>query len=349
MPIVQNLVVDEFGTHVGKYSERVKVTKKGTVVMQAPLLHLESLTIASRGVSLSADVVEECTERGIPIHFINRRGQAYASLYSAGLTGTVATRRAQLTAYHDGRGLRLALAFGIGKLGNQANLLKYMAKYRKESDPDLYKELRLRADEILDQLIEIERVGNYPEVRDGEATVDDLRAELLGLEGSGSRRYWGAIKRVLPEGYGFPGRKGRGARDPINGALNYGYGILYSVCERCLTLAGLDPYAGFLHADRPGKPSLVLDFIEEFRQPVVDRTMIGLANKGVAFEQEENGLLTKDTRRMLADKVNARLEAPTPYEGKKHPLRAVMQMQARHMATFLRCERTSYEPFTMTW
>ncbi|MER3513307.1 MAG: CRISPR-associated endonuclease Cas1, partial [Chloroflexota bacterium] len=81
---------------------------------------------------------------------------------------------------------------------------------------------------------------------------------------------------------------------------NYGYGILYGQVERALVLAGLDPYAGFIHVDRPGKPSLVLDLIEEFRQAVVDRTVLGLVNKGVALEQDEEGRLTEGTRRMLA-------------------------------------------------
>jgi CRISPR-associated protein Cas1 len=159
MPIVQHLVVDEYGAHVGKYSQRLKVTKRGETLAQAPLLHLESVTIAGKGVSISAEAVRECTERGIPIYFISGTGRAYASLYSAGLTGTIATRRAQLAALNDRRGLRLALWFGIGKLNNQANLLKYMAKYRKETDPDLYTELRLRATEVLDHLIEIEYIG----------------------------------------------------------------------------------------------------------------------------------------------------------------------------------------------
>lgn len=349
MPIIQHLIVDQFGAFVGKHSERLKVTKGNETLAQAPLLHLESLTIANQGVSLSAEVVRECTERGIPIYFISGSGTAYASLYSAGLAGTVATRRAQLLAYSTTRGLFLAMAFSAGKLQNQANLLKYMGKYRKDTDPPLYEELRLRAAEVLDATIEIERMRHYPEVVSGEATIEDLREELMGLEGRAGRQYWGAIRGVIPEEYGFSARTGKGARDPINSALNYGYGILYHLCERCLTLAGLDPYAGFLHADRPGKPSLTLDFVEEFRQPVVDRTVIGMANKHVAFEQEEDGLLTKEFRRTLAEKINERLDAPVSFEGKKVPLRVVMQMQARHVATFLRHERAEYTAFTMGW
>lgn len=349
MPIIQHLYIDEYGAHLGKHSERLMVTKKGETILQAPLLHLESVMIANQGVSLSAEAVRECTERGIPIYFISGSGTPYASLYSAGLTGTVATRRAQLLASQSSLGLKVAMLTSMGKLQNQANLIKYIAKYRKETDPALFNELHLRAGEVLDSLIEIERISHYPEVEDGSATLDDLRSELMGLEGRAGERYWGAIKLVLPEKYAFIGRTGRGATDPINAVLNYGYGILYGQSERCLVLAGLDPYAGFLHVDRPGKPSMTLDFIEEFRQSVVDRTVIGLAGKGVEFEQDNENLLTKNTRRMLATKIQERLESEVSFEGKHHPLRAVMQMQARHLATFLRAERFEYAPYQLAW
>ena len=93
----------------------------------------------------------------------------------------------------------------------------------------------------------------------------------------------------------------------------------------------------------------MLDLIEEFRQPVVDRTVIGLINKGVKLEQDERGRFTKETARMLATRVLDRLEGNEPYEQKKYPLRAIIQQQARHLATFLRNERLEYEPFVATW
>lgn len=347
--IVQHLVIDQYGAFLGKHSGRLIVTKGEEKIAQAPLIHLESVVIANRGVSLSADAVRECTERGIPIYFISGTGTAYASLYSAGLTGTIATRRAQLDALNTTRGLSLVLSFGMGKLQNQSNLLKYMAKYRKEADPDLHNELRLCADEVLDQIIEMERIREYPEFQEGTVTVKDLRQELMGIEGRGAQQYWKAIKQILPDKYKFTGRKGRGAADPINSALNYSYGILYGQVERSLVLAGLDPFAGFLHVDRPGKPSLTLDFIEEFRPVVVDRTVFGMANKNVSFDFDDHNMLTKETRKMLAEKINERLESEVSFEGKRHPIRAVIQMQARHIATFLRGERAVYEPLVMGW
>src|SRR5881409_3033564 len=82
------------------------------------------------------------------------------------------------------------------------------------------------------------------------------------LEGRAAQGYWSQIASIIPAELAWPGRETRGATDPFNAALNYGYGILYGQVEQALTLAGLDPYGGFLHADRPGKRSLVLDLIE---------------------------------------------------------------------------------------
>jgi CRISPR-associated protein Cas1 len=359
MSIVQHLIVEEYGAYVTKHSERLVVTKKDVTLVQAPLLHLEGVLIASSGVSISAEAVRECAERGIPIHFVSGTGSAYASLYSAGLTGTVQTRRAQLEAFGDARGLRAVIAFIGGKIASQANLLKYIAKYRKEAAPSLYEELRLCAGEVQDHQIELEelarRAAPRPEITGGvnaggeKATVDDWRSELMSIEGRAAQKYWAGIKQALPADCNWPGREGRGASDPVNVALNYGYGILYGQVERALVLAGLDPYAGFLHVDRPGKPSLTLDVIEEFRQAVVDRTVVGLFNKGVKVEQDEQQRLTPEARRMLAEKVLDRLESAEPYEGKRLPLRAIIQSRARHLAVFLRGERAAYEPFVVSW
>jgi len=347
MPIVQRLIVDQYGVFVGKHSERLQVMRSGEgtpserLVQEAPLLHLESVLVSGRGIGLSADAIAVCTERGIPIHFVDHRGRPYAALYSAGLTGTVLTRRAQLEAYTDRRGLALAKAFARGKISNQAGFLRYAAKYRKKTDADLYQELCSRADEVREHLEELRRLGMD--------TVEEARYLILSAEGRAAQKYWDALKQVIPERYGWPGRKTRGAGDPINASLNYGYGILYGQVERALVLAGLDPYGGFIHADRPGKPSLVFDLVEEFRQIVVDRTVVGMANKKMALELDGKRLLVKKSRRAIAEKVLARLEAAERYERKRQPLRIIIQSQARHIATFVRGDRETYKPFVAKW
>ncbi len=343
MPIIQHLVVETFGKHVGKHQERLQVTdlKSGATVVEAPLLHLESVLIGSRGISISADAIAACTERGIPINFLDGHGTPFAALYSAGLTGTVLTRRAQLQALCDGRGRAVAAAFCIGKLRNQSNLLRYMAKYRKEVAPDIYDELRQLATEVLDHVAEIERLGGQ--------TADDIRFELLSAEGRGAQRYWQGFRLLLKDSHDWPGRQTQGANDPVNAALNYGYGILYGQVERTAVLAGLDPYAGFLHVDRSGKPSLVLDLIEEFRAAAVDRAILSVINKGGTLANDERGRLDEPTRKLIAERVLERLDSPVRYAGKQNTLLTVMQAQARHLAVFLRGDRPEYEPFIANW
>ena len=133
---------------------------------------------------------------------------------------------------------------------------------------------------------EIQAVQSPKVERNGESPIDAVRTTLLNLEGRAGALYWECVQRLLPAGR-FTTRNHQGAVDDVNALLNYGYGILYSQVWSALSLAGLEPFAGFLHVDRPGKPSLVLDFIEEFRQPIVDRVVFAMINKKFKVEWEE--------------------------------------------------------------
>jgi CRISPR-associated protein Cas1 len=342
MAIITHLIVEERGAFISKHQGRLWVKKGKEVLQQAPLMHLEQVIVSGRAVSFSADAVAACAGQGIPIHFVSFNGAPYASLYSAGLTGTVQTRRAQLSAYEDRRGVCLALAIAQAKIKNQAALLRYMAKYRKETQPEVYEELRLLAMEVEDHLAALDKLAQ-------QSRVDQLRADLLGAEGRAAQKYWQGVKQAVQVGPDWPGRQGRGAKDAVNSALNYGYGMLYGQIERAIVLAGLDPYAGFIHADRPGKPSLVLDLIEEFRQPVIDRTVFAMLNKGSAIKLDDKGRINETSRQMLIDKVLERLEKPEKYGGQKAPLRFIIQNQARHLATFVRGDRANYQGFEVKW
>ncbi|NPV67146.1 MAG: CRISPR-associated endonuclease Cas1 [Anaerolineae bacterium] len=340
MPIVRYLRADQFGSHIGKYSERLKLTQGGQTLAQAPLLHLQGVTIANMGVSISADAIAACCERGIPIVFMDAHGEVYASLYAAGLVGTVLTRRAQLLAYTDTRGFALATAIGAAKVNNQAATLRYWARLRRENAPEQATALLEGADQAAAFADRIAALSPAP--------LEEARDIIMGLEGNAARLYWAGAALMIPESYGWPGRVGRGAVDPINSLLNYGYGILYAEVERAIILAGLDPYAGFIHADRPGKPSLVLDLIEEFRQIAVDRPVIGLAARRYAVPMDDRGRLTDEVRRDFADKIVAHLDTPvrdSAQTGDRLPIRYLIQNQARQLATFLRGERDAYRPF----
>jgi CRISPR-associated protein Cas1 len=325
------------GTESG--ATNIRPPRKSADEIEMPLFRVAEIVIGSPGVALSADLVEACCERGIRLSFLTRSGKPYAMLSSPMLTATVITRREQLAAYNDSRGVELARAIVRGKLANQASLLKYFGKYLKESDPSVFDQLSALAKSLVK--------GRADAARISQPNIDAAREALLSIEGLAGRTYWKGVRLLVPEEFGFASREHRGAPDPVNSALNYGYGILYTQVWGALMNAGLEPFAGFLHVDRPGKPSLVLDMVEEFRQPVVDRAVIAAIGRGTAIETRE-GMLTDAARRAVAAAVLERIESEVNFRGRRYKLKSVIQIQARNVATFLRGGE-KYRPFAFKW
>jgi CRISP-associated protein Cas1 len=330
------LLVAGFGLYLGKKSERLVVKQGKAVCAQVPFMRLQEVIVASRGVSFSSDLIEELCERGIRLACITSSGKPVALITSPMLTATVETRRAQLAAYESERGAALCRWIVAGKLHNQEKLLRYFAKSR-EGEPRAELEKTAKT---------LRRLRRSALAVDG-GSPGEVRGELMGLEGTGGRMYWKQIVNMLPEGLGFSGRSHQGATDAVNAALNYGYGILTSHVWGAVMNAGLEPFAGFLHVDRSGKPSLVLDLIEEFRQPVVDRSILGWLNKGGKLAMDR-GMLDGEARENVASRILMRLNAPETHRGKQHQVRSIIQMQARLAATAVRGLR-EYRPFSFKW
>lgn len=338
------VIVSDFGVFLGKKSERLVIRKtskdgKKKVEEQIPFRDIGSIIIEGQGVSISTDVIQECVEHGIQIDFLSFSGKPYAKLTAPSLSATVITRREQLLAYYDKRGVKLAHAFVTGKLLNQAALLTYFSRYRESANREVFEQLQDTARVIQAMAKEVAGI-------DGER-VDDIREQLLSLEGRAGALYWEAVGALIGDKISFEGREHRGAKDPFNSLLNYGYGILYSKVWGAIVLAGLEPFAGFVHTDRPGKPSLCLDMVEEFRQRIVDRSLIAMVNKGIDIKMED-GQLTAETRRKIADAVMQRLDSRELYGSAQHKLSTIIQFQARSVASFIRGEG-NYRPFVRRW
>lgn len=333
------LVLSGYGLYLGKKSERLIVRKGKNVVYQFPFFRIHEVVVASRGVSLSTDLVKELCTRGVRLSLLDSTGTPYALLTSPMLSATVQARREQILAFTDVRGLALARSIVVGKLKNQERLLRYFGKYLKHAAPERFALVEHTAGALRAQAEKARRVtGDH---------VDAARATLMGIEGSAGRQYWEAVKAIVADRVDFMGRAHRGATDGVNALLNYGYGILYARVWGAVVNAGLDPFAGFLHVDRPGKPSLVLDLTEEFRQPVVDRAVIAHVNLGEPIGMQQ-GFLDLESRRAIAEKVIARLMATETYRGKRYQVRSIIQMQARRLAGVLRGDGT-YRSFAFKW
>ncbi len=153
---------------------------------------------------------------------------------------------------------------------------------------------------------------------------------------------------LVPGDIGFRGRS-HDSLDLMNICLNYAYALLYSECWKALVLAGLDPYAGFLHADRSGKESLVFDFSEMFKPPAVDRLLIKLFSEGWRPEAE-HGLLTTKSRGELVKAFYEWLERKArPTSGSVCTLRQAFKRWAVKMACYLRREERVYRGFVEPW
>src|SRR5579883_625261 len=338
-PDCAQLILSGFGIYLGKKSERLQVKLSGKMVYEFPFFRISEVVVASRGVSVSSDLVKEFCERGIRLSFVEPSGRPYAMLSSPILTATVESRREQLLAYNDSRGLQFARLVVRGKVRNQRHVLLYFGKYLKQSDAERFESISEIARKLRTVELQARRI-------DG-GSVQERRQELMGLEGAAGRLYWDGMRTIVESKVEFMGRVHRGATDIVNALLNYGYGILYAHVWGAVVNAGLEPFAGFLHVDRPGKPSLVLDLVEEFRQPVVDRTIIAFINLGQSMKME-NGLLDQETRRAIAEKILERLGSTESFRGQQYQIRSIIQMQARSLVSFLR-NKSKYKPFSFRW
>ncbi|MCJ7763177.1 CRISPR-associated endonuclease Cas1 [Candidatus Bathyarchaeota archaeon] len=343
-----NVFLDDFGIFLGRKRNRFSIKKNGEV-KEIVADDVDSIICCSSGVAFSASALELATENNIQVVFARYRGWPYAVLMPASLTGSVRARREQFLAYNDERSVILAKKFIAGKLVNQANFLKLMAKNRRQTDPSLAEKL-YESGKMIDEANE--RIS-----REQGCNIDEKRQQIMNLEAEAARYYWNCVRQILPPELGFKGRETRGATDPFNAMLNFGYQtVLFPEVWKAVSYAGLDFYAGYLHADRSGKPSLVLDMMEEFRQQLVDRTLIGLITKSVikpdeiiATEAVEEGrVLSKNVIKVLLASFQERLDSEVMFNGQKGSLKSFIHLQPRCVVRYL-LKEADYVPFCLGW
>lgn len=334
------IILSDRGTFLGKTGEQFKVLRRDEPDILIPARKVDQILVLGSGISVSSDAIEMANELGVEIVFASYYGKPLARLIPASIGGTVRTRREQYHAYDDERGLELAKAFIRGKLKNQASLLKSFAKKWKEERKDLWQEFRESSSQIESIIPQLDAV---------KGRIDDARDLIMGMEGNASEIYWRTWSKLIPDSWGFPGRKYPAAGDPINALLNFGYYILEQEVWASALYAGLDPYAGFLHADRSGQEKLVYDMMEEFRPVIVDRVVVSLARTMSQAHFQEDCRMTKEGMKLASSAFYNRLDERMQYQERSQLLRNIIRSQASSVATFLRGERPRYEPFTPRW
>jgi len=319
--------------------ERNRQSATDTRKLSIPIHHLESVCVFGTS-SISPPAMDLCWEHGVAINFLSDNGYLQARVTGVADTSVI-LRRAQFRVADDPvRAAAIARQIVAGKIQNSRNSL--LRGGRETDDTAEQRQLTDAADALARQLSDLAKT-NPP--------LDQLR----GVEGMAAQTYFsvfGLLLKQQRDDFAFNTRSRRPPRDRINCMVSFLYALVRHDCIAALTSIGLDPFVGFLHADRPNRPSLALDLMEEFRPWLADRLAVTLINRQQIqpdhFALREGGAVEfTDTGRKLVIKAYQERKQ----ESLNHPLLdqnlRIAQLpfvQARILARHLRADLPEYLP-----
>lgn len=334
------LYITEPKSYLHKDHETIVVKVPDREPTLVPLHHVSSIVCFGYEITISADLMYACTEAHIGISYLNTDGKFLGRVEGI-KSGNVLLRKSQFQVADDPElVLGLSKSFILGKVFNTKGLV---GRFYRDSLDDSVKEIFLSTSQkIKDILPEIKKVSDINQLRGIEGQVSALYFDIFGQ----------AIKNA---DFCFNGRVRRPPTDPVNAMLSFLYTILCHDCTSALGVVGLDPQMGFLHVDRPGRPSLACDLMEELRVVFVDRLVLRLINlkqiRVKDFEQNEVGgcRMSKELRKqVLAEYQKTKQEETThPLLNKKIKYGLLPLIQARLLAKTVRGELEEYTPFLL--
>ncbi len=337
---LNTLFITTQGTYLSKEGECVEVRVEGETRARIPIHTLSGL-VCFGNVLCSPFLLGHCAEHGVAVSFLTENGRFLARVQGP-VSGNVLLRRAQYRWADDaGRSTEMARAMLTGKLANARTVLLRAA--RDHGGDGREERLRGAACRLVDCLRRIESSG---------CSLDEIR----GIEGEAGAAYFGTFDALITaqdSAFRFAGRNRRPPLDPTNCLLSFLYTLLVHDIRGALECVGLDPAVGFLHRDRPGRPGLALDLLEEFRAPVVDRLALSLINlgqvKAKGFEQLESGAVLMDdsTRKevILAYQKRKQEEVEHPFLQEKMAVGLLWHAQALLLARYIRGDLDGYPPY----
>jgi CRISPR-associated protein Cas1 len=337
---LNTLYVTTDGAWLYKDGANVVMEVEREVRARIPVHMLESLVCIGR-VAVSAPLLGYCSEQGITICHLTAQGRFLARVEGP-VSGNVLLRREQYRRSDDSlRSAPIVRNMLIGKIHNQRAVLA--------------RGWRDYADSLLDSPAfqhALRRLKRIPQRLLTESDPDVLR----GLEGEAAQTYFGVFDQLIRAEsplLRFGGRNRRPPRDAFNALLSFLYTLLTHDCRSALETVGLDPAVGFLHRDRPGRPSLALDLAEEFRPLLGERLALSLINRKQLGERDfrwyDSGavLLTEDSRKKVLVAWQERKREPLlhTFLGEKVDIGLLPFVQAQLLARHLRGDLDAYPPF----
>jgi CRISPR-associated protein Cas1 len=325
------LYVTEPGARIEKEYRRLLVTKDDDTLLAVPLGRVSEVVLVGT-VGATTPALLMLLDEGIPLSFVTRSGQLRGRLAPPS-PKNLPLRHAQ---YDRARDPAFCLAVGRAIVDGKLRNSRALAYRIRRARPQIAAEW-------------LERIERAVEAVAQAGDLDTLR----GVEGSAAKAYFEVLRQALRPEMTFEKRTRRPPRDPVNALLSLGYTLLTQNLITACEVVGLDPYDGFFHADKYGRPALALDLVEEFRGPVVDSVVQLVVNKRVVgpgdFEEgREGGIYLSDRGlRKFLEQYTHRLntEIVHPYHERRLTYQRVFEVQARLLAKTIQGELDRYVPF----
>jgi len=328
------MYVTEPGARIEKEYKRILVTKSDEVLKVVPVDRLSEVVLVGRGVGATTSALHALLDAGVGLTMITRSGKLLGRLVPP-MPKNIPARQAQYAAAQDPSFCwKVALAIVAGKLRNSRVMARRVARDCRDVDDT-----------------PIAEITRCLKALSRAADMDTIR----GLEGQAARAYFAVWGQAFSGELRFERRTRRPPKNPVNALLGLGYSLLTQNLMAACEIVGLDPYDGFFHADKHGRPALALDLVEEFRAVIVDSLVRTLVNKQMVNEKDfrpgpQGGVyLTRRGLKLFFTQYSHRLNTRVihPYYGKRLSYQQCFEVQARLLRKVVEGKLDKYPPFVI--
>ena len=334
--LLNTLYVTTPEAYLSKDGLNVVVSVKQQEVFRIPAINIEGI-VTFGYMGASPGLMKLCSDSGISLTFLSPNGR-FVSRVQGATHGNVLLRKAQYALSDDEEwSLHVAQLMIAAKIQNYRNILRrYIRDYGY-------------CQEVDDAVRVFDANKRY-------ALHAEDKTKLMGFEGIASNAYFEVLPKLIlnqKESFPFNGRNRRPPKDAVNAMLSLAYTLIANDCAAALETVGLDPYVGFLHALRPGRTSLALDMMEEFRAYLGDRFVLSLINKRQIIPKDyryqvDNGVMLTDKGRktyITAWQNRKRETIIHPYLNEKVEIGLLPYVQAMMLARYIRKDIDDYPVF----
>ena len=337
--LLNTVYVTTQGGFLFRDGENIVIKVEQEEKLRVPIHNLQSV-VCFGNVSVTSPLLELCADRGVSLSFLSENGR-FMVRAQGHIAGNVLLRREQYRIADSlDRSAELSRAILIGKVANSRAVLQRGRRDREEDGEG----------SVFDN--PVKAMGELLFYLEKASSLDTLR----GHEGDAAREYFGVFNHLITaqkDDFVFQERNRRPPLDNVNALLSFVYTLLLHDVTAALETVGLDPAVGFLHRDRPGRPSLALDLMEELRSYVADRLVVTLINrqqvKGNGFRRTESGAVSMDdeTRKevLVAYQKRKQDEIVHPFLREKIEVGLIPYAQALLLARYIRGDIDGYPPF----